>query len=64
LKQRCELLHQDVPQQLNHSGYVGIDWDAFTAAIADEPKPEITGERIVAPSTNNGQENGEPSQRK
>jgi hypothetical protein len=64
VKLRHEWLNQDVPQQLNHSGYVGIDWDAFNAAVADKPVPEIVEQRIVAPLTNNGQENGHPSQRK
>ena len=63
VKLRCELLHQDVPQQINHSGQVGIDWDALTAAVADKPAWKVIEERIIAPSTNNGPENGQPSQR-
>ena len=44
MKLRCELLNQDVPKQLNHSGQVNINWDALAPEV-----PDVIEERILAP---------------
>jgi hypothetical protein len=58
VKLRCELLGLDMPKQLNHSGQVSINWDELCTR---GPVRDVVEERIVAPFTNNGQENGQPS---